>query len=52
MALQRHEDMEQHMGPCTCVDPMHLHGPYVLACLRSIFLGVLPHTCVGGECDP
>ena len=24
MALQRHEDMEQQMGPCTYVDPMHL----------------------------
>ena len=39
MAMQRHEEMEQHKG----------HAP---ACPRNRFLGALPCTCMGGESEP
>ena len=52
MALQKHEDIEQHMRSRTYVDPMHMRGPYAPACPSSIFFGVLPRTCVGGESEP
>ena len=26
MVVQRHEEMKQHRGPRTCVDPTHLHA--------------------------
>ena len=39
MAVQRHEEMEQHKG----------HAP---ACPRNSFLGALPCTCMGGESEP
>ena len=37
MAMQRHEEMEQHNGPRVCVDPMHLRA-------QGAYLWVLCYT--------
>ena len=47
MTMQRHEEMKQHRGPRTCVDPMHL-------CARGegFFFFVLFHATAYGSHAP